>query len=230
MSPRTQRKPARAGYLWLLCLALCIPGWSQRRPTASPSVSFIFDFPGSAPAHYGISVASDGHASYVSDGKLTKDADSDQPYTLDFTLSQPFVDRVFELARQARYFEGNIDSKKKNIASTGDKTLMYKDAQKDTIATYNYSSVPAVQELTGMFQNLSTTLEFGHRLEYDYRYQKLALDQDTKAMENSAARGELVELPAIATVLHKIADDPSVINVVRARTERFLEHPATPGK
>jgi hypothetical protein len=228
MASRALRRSRSIFYLWLACLALCALSWSQNKPAAS--VSFVFDFPGSAPGHYGISVASDGRASYVSDGKLAKDSDSDQAYSLDFTVSQPSVDRIFDLAKQAHYFEGNIDSKKKNIASTGDKTLLYKDAQKSTIASYNYSSVPAVEELTTVFQNLSTTLEFGHRLDYDHHYQKLALDQDTKAMEEAGARGELIELGVIAPTLHKIADDPTVINVVRARIEALLEHAGSAGK
>lgn len=230
MPLRTRRRTPRACSLWFLCVAFCVPGWGQSSPAATATVSFTLDFPGADPAHYGISVASDGHASYVSDGKLAEDAESDESYSLEFTVSQSFVDRVFDRARQAHYFEGNIDSKRKNIASTGDKTLMYKDAEKNTVASYNYSPVPAVQELTSLFQNLSATLEFGHRLTYDYHYQKLALDQETKAMEESAARGELVELAAIAPILRKIADDPSVINVARARIERLLEHAGTAGK
>lgn len=224
MPLRTRRRTHRACSVCLVYLAFSAACWGQSK---TATVSFTLDFPGADPAHYGISVASDGHASYVSDGKVAKDAESDQPYGLEFTVSQPYVDHIFELARQAHYFEGNIDSKKKNIASTGDKILTYRDAQKNTVANYNYSPVPAVQELTSLFQNLSTTLEFGHRLEYDYHYQKLALDEETKAMEDAAARGGLVELAAIAPILRKIADDPSVINHVRARIEQLLEHAGT---
>lgn len=220
MSLCSRRKLAR-GLLALFLLMSCALLWSQNN---AASVSFILDFPGSVPGHYGINIASDGHASYVSDGKLSKDSNSDQDYSTNFTISQLLVTKIFDLAKQAHYFEGNIESKKKNIASTGDKTLMYKDARKDTITTYNYSSISAVQEITTVFQNLSATLEFGHRLEYDYHYQKLALDQDTKAMEDAAGRGELIEVQAIAPTLQKIADDPSVINVVRARIERLLGH------
>ena len=42
----------------------------------------------------------------------------------------------------------------------------------------------AVQQLTQLFQSLSTTLEFGRRLEYFHRYQKLALDEELKRMED----------------------------------------------
>jgi hypothetical protein len=214
-------------YVFLTCLSSGVAGWGQTgqaKPAVVPTVSFTLDFPGTNPDHYGISVTSDGHASYVSDGKLSNDAEPGEPYSLDVTISQPTVLHIFELAKQANYFEGNVDSKNKKVAFTGGKSLMYKDAQKDTLANYNYSPVPAVQELTTLFQNLSATLEFGHRLQYDYHYQKLALDQETKAMEDSAGRGELIELGAIAPILQKIAADPSVINVVRARIERLLQH------
>lgn len=227
MSLCSRRKLARVA-LALFFLIACSQAWGQSNTTAS--VSFILDFPDSVPGHYGIDVASDGHASYVSDGKLNKDSNSDQNYTANFTISQSLVDKIFDLAKQAHYFEGNLDSKKKNIASTGDKTLVYRDARKDTISTYNYSSIPAVQQITAIFANLSATLEFGHRLEYDYHYQKLALDQDTKAMEDAAGRGELIEIQAIAPTLQKIADDASVINVVRARIERLLGPSGGPGK
>ena len=215
--------------IWLprllsLCL-LCLTGLgsAQKAPSTVPTVTFTCDFPGSEPSHYGISISSDGHASYISDGKLTRDSDPDEPFTMNFPVSGATVTRVFDLAKSAGYFSGNIDLKKKNIAFTGDKTLAYSDG-KNTSANYNYSPVPAVQELTALFQKLSATLEFGRRLEFDYRYQKLALDDELKRMEEAANRGELLEVSAAAPLLPKIMQDPSVINTVRARAQRLLGH------
>jgi hypothetical protein len=196
----------------------------QAQSSAAPTVVFNCDFPGSDPAHYGISVSSDGHVSYISDGKLTPDSDSNESSTSDFTIPQPTLSRIFDLTKKAHYFEGDIDSKKKNIASSGDKTLMYKDGQRSTAATYNYSAVPAVQELTALFQNLSITLEFGRRLEYDQRYQKLALDEELKRMDDLSTRGELGDAAVIAPILKKIVDDPSIVNAARARAQRLLDH------
>jgi len=206
--------------LVLVCLMLLVLARAQQAP---PEVAFTCDFPGSDPSHYGISVRSDGHASYVSDGKLAKDADSDEPFRMEFTVSPATTARIFDIAKKANYFAGDIDSKKKNIASTGSKTLVYKDAQRNTVATYNYSPVPAIEEITTLFQGLSTTLEFGRRLEYDYRYQKLALDEELKRMDDLSGRGGVPEVAAIAPILQKIMNDPSVINGVRARAQRLLE-------
>jgi hypothetical protein len=87
-----------------------------------------------------------------------------------------------------------------------------------------------VQELTTFFQGLSTTLEFGHRIGYDLRYQKLALDDELKKMEEMSHSGQIEEISAIAPVLQKIVDDPAVMNVVRGRAQRLLQAAGSPGK
>ena len=115
-------------------------------------------------------------------------------------------------------FAGN-----KKIAFTGAKKLSYKDSQRNTSAAYNYSTVAAVQQLTSLFQSVAATLEFGRRLVYFHRYQKLALDDELKRMEDQARHGELIELQALKPVLQDIYDDTSVMNVVRARAHRILE-------
>jgi len=203
---------------------------AQAQQNVVPTVAFNCDFPGSDPAHYGISVSLDGHASYISDGKLTPDSDPNVPFTIDFTMPQPTLSRIFDLTKKAHYFEGEIDSKKKNLASTGEKTLMYKDGQRSASASYNYSTVPAVQELTELFQNLSITLEHGRRLEYDHRYQKLALDEELKQMEDVSTRGELADVAVIAPILKKIVEDASVVNAARARAQRLLNHAGAESK
>jgi len=212
------------------CLTLCCLVSAHSQQTVVPTVTFTCDFPHSEPDHYVISVAGDGSASYDSDGKLSPESAAGDPFHSDFTASPAARTRVFDLAKRAHYFEGQIDSKNKNLASTGTKTLTYRDAQKSTSATYNYSPVPSIQELTAFFQALSTTLEFGHRLDYYLRYQKLALDEELKKMEEMSNSGELEEISAMAPVLQRIVDDPAVIKVVRARAQRLLQFPGTRSK
>ena len=66
-------------------------------------------------------------------------------------------------------------------------------------------------------------MEFGRRLTYFHRYQKLALDDELKRMEDQARRGDLAEVQALKPVLQEIYDDTSVINVVRARARRIID-------
>jgi hypothetical protein len=191
-----------------------------------PSVTFKFDFPGADPDHYGVTVSSDGRASYDSNGKLSLQSDEGDPFHLEFTVSQPTRNRVFDLAQKAHYFDGKIDSGRKGLASTGAKTLIYKDGEKSTQATYNYSPVQAVQDLTALFQQLSTTLEFGRRLDYCRHYQKTALDEELKHMEEQANENGLTEVAAVAPILQQILNDSSLMNVVRARAQRLLAAPS----
>jgi hypothetical protein len=203
----------------LVCAPQAVVGATATTPA---SLRFTFDFPGSEPSHYVIEVSSEGKASYDSNGKLMPDSTPDESFRLEFTASPETRDRMFSLVKKANYLKGQIDSKKKNLASTGTKVLTYKDGATSSEATYNYSPVPAVQELTDLFQSMSGTLEFGRRLEYFHRYQKLALDEELKQMEEQATHGRITELSAVAPVLKQIADDPAVIKVVRARALRLL--------
>lgn len=216
----------------VLCLLLLALGLAvSARAQEATVVTFTLDFPGSEPSHYVISVSSDGHSTYESDGKLSPDSDAD-PFHLDFAVSPTTSKTIFELAKRAHYFQGQIDSNKRGLASTGAKTLTYKDVRQSGTATYNYSPIVAVQQITQLFQSLSLTLEYGRRLQYFHRYQKLALDEELKRMEEMAHEDSLQELPAVVPILQRIANDSSVINPVRARAQRMIEragadHPAS---
>ena len=60
-----------------------------------------------------------------------------------------------------------------------------------------------VQQMTALFQNLSTTLEFGRRLQYFHHYQKLALDEELKRMEGIADQDNLEEMAAVVPILQR---------------------------
>ena len=210
--------------LQILCLLIfsALLAFSQTAP-APAVVTFTLDFPASQPEHYSIRVQADGSSHYQSSGRLSADSDETDSFDLGFTVTAETRQKIFELAAKAGYFQKDVDSHHKGMAFTGKKTLTYQDARRSGEATYNYSSNPAVRDLTSLMQNLSATLEFGHRLHYDHRYQKLALDEELKRMEEMARSNQLVEVTAIQPILDEIIADPLVINVTRARAQRLLE-------
>ena len=206
-----------------LALASLALLWSLPTRAADPAtVSFSLDFPGSDPDHYSISVQSDAHAKYECSARISQDSEDRETYQTELSLSDATRARIFELAAQAHYFSGKIDSGNHKLANTGAKKLTYKDGQKETTAAYNFSPQPAIQQLTALFQNISATLEFGRRLAHLHRYQKLALDDELKRMENQMRTGDLIELQAVKPILQDIYDDSSVMNVVRARAQRIM--------
>lgn len=155
-------------------------------------------------------------------GSHASSGSSSDPFDYQFNVSEQANARIFELASKAHYFEGDLDYGKHNLANTGAKTLAYHDARRNTHSTYNYTTNQPAQELTTLFQNLSTTLEAGHRLSFYYQYQKLALEQELKRVEELSKSGGLFEVQTINPILKRIIADPSVMNVTRARAERLL--------
>ena len=210
----------------IVCLLIFSELLAYSQIEAPAVVTFTIDFPASEPEHYSIRVPSDGLAHYQSSGHLSADSEEIDSFDLDFAVGAETRQKIFDLAAKADYFKKDIDSHHKGMAFTGKKTLSYKDAQRSGESTYNYSTIPPVQDLTALMQSLSATLEFGHRLQYDHHYQKLAMDEELKRMQEMASSNELVEIAAIQPILDQIVADQSVINVTRARAQRLLEHAA----
>lgn len=195
--------------------------------SVSPVVTFTLDFPDSQPEYYSIRVPADGPAHYQSSGHLSADSDATDNFDFDFVLSAETRSKIMALASKAGYFQKDLDGHHKGMAFTGKKTLSYKDSRRSGESSYNYTANPATQELTTVFQSLSATLEFGHRLDYDHRYQKLALDEELKRMQEMAQDKQLTEVSAIQPILTEIVADQSVVNIARARAQRLLDSPAT---
>lgn len=202
-----------------LLLAAASAFASDAAPAAM--VQFKFDFPGSNPAHYEITVQNDGHDYYISNGDLGNSTSPDST-PFEFSISDKTRQEIFEFAKKANYFAGKVDSGNTKLANTGAKTLVYKDASHNTSATYNYSLDPSVQQITNILQNLSTVLEYGRRLTWFHKYQKLALDDDLRQMQERQQSNTLGDVEAIAPLLKQIADDPSVMRMSRARALRLL--------
>jgi hypothetical protein len=185
------------------------------------TIQFTLDFPQSNPEHYEITIQSDGHSTYSSNGELGN-SPNPETATFEFTISDKTRQDVFELAKKAHYFSGKVDSGNTKIANTGAKTLTYRDDSHNTSAHYNYSMDPAVQQITDVLQKLSTVLEYGRRLTWFHKYQKLAVDDDLKQMEERQRENNLGDLEAVAPLLKQIASDSSVMRMSRARALRLL--------
>ncbi len=206
---------------WLLALGSDAQTTKDQTPQL-PTVSYAEDFAGANPSHYEITITRDGQGTYISNGQLSSDAQPAELTPVPFAISDAVRNQIFDLAKHAHYFEGKVDSGRTNIANTGAKTLSYHDDKHETKATYNYSEIPAIQQETSIFQNLSTTLEFGRSLTFFHKYQKLALDDELKKMDDLRRDGMLGDVQAIAPILRDIAHDQRVMNMTRSRALRLL--------
>ena len=77
---------------------------------------------------------------------------------------------------------------------------------------------------------MESTLDYGRRLAFYHRYQKLALDDELNRMEAQAKENELSEIQSVEPVLQEIVDDNSVINIVRARAKALIQMESQEGQ
>jgi hypothetical protein len=220
------------------CVLFALPGGGAAQNSTSlnppiPTVTFERYWEAVKPQDYVITVQSTGNTTYLSRNPSlppeqaatpaeAHEAALDPNYQIQFLMSEANRARVFKLAEQANFFNGNFDYTKHAMANTGRKTLTYADISRHYQTVYNYSQNKAIEELTELFQNISTTLEFGRKLAFTYKYDKLGLDADLAAMEDAAQGHNLAELQVIAPVLQQIADDPTVLNIARQKAKKIL--------
>jgi hypothetical protein len=188
-------------------------------------VTFTFNWPSVEPHRYIISVDAGGDATYQSwtADSAAGQSSADEPYMLKFTVSTATRDRIFVLARQLKYFNGDFDYHKHRVAFTGDKTLAYADPDKNYLTRYNWSENSGVGELTALFQGISTTIEAGRHLKRLHRFDRLGLEEELKSLEQLAVEHRATEVQAIAPILEQLAEDPAVLNIARQRARHLLQ-------
>jgi hypothetical protein len=191
--------------------------------TDQASVWFNFEWNGGFPwESYSIRVQSDGKVHFSGTPNSSQVGSAD-PVQQDFTISETNRQKIFDSARRLNYFQGDFDSHLKHIAQTGAKTLVYKSAQVQGSSTYNYSPNPDVQQLTQLCLGLATTIDYGRKLAWSYRYEKLGLDEQLRQLEALQARHQVEELSLIEPILRKIADDPNLMHISRQSAQRLLK-------
>lgn len=207
-------------------LLLVAQNANQDRNPPVPTITYENYWQAARPQSVTITAKSDGPTTYLSrnpDVPAGSDRAQDPDYHVDFTMSAGNRKKIFQLAEKANYFHGDFDFHKHAMANTGRKTLTYADVQRHFQTVYNYSDNKAIQEITAIFQNISTTMEHGRRLAFMQKYDKLGLDAEMKATENDARNHQLAEIQAIAPVLQNVANDPTVLNIARQSARRVLK-------
>lgn len=219
-------KVLSAIFLSAFSVLLMAQNANQDRTPPVPTITFDSYWQAARPQNVTITVKSDGPATYLSrnpDVAAGTERAQDPDYHVEFTMSPANRNRIFQLAEKANYFHGDFDFRKHAMANTGRKTLTYADIQRHFQTVYNYSENKAIQEITAIFQNVTTTLEHGRKLASMHKYDKLGLDEELKKTEDDAHNHQLAEVQAIAPVLENIAEDPMVINIARQRARRILK-------
>ncbi|ABF42618.1 hypothetical protein Acid345_3617 [Candidatus Koribacter versatilis Ellin345] len=221
--------------LSILLFVSLAAGAQEPAPSLPPAkagtaaVQFVFDWSVQNPPRYEISVDSTGRATYHCEPAADeKGGSAPDAYSVEWTASEATRTKIFDAAEKLDYFkDGNYDTKAK-VAKTGVKTLTYKDGSRDSSTRYNYSENPLVRDLTHIFQSIATTAEMGRKLRHDFRFDKLGVEADLKALQEEQKQGNALEFGSIAPILQKIIDDPNMMRMSQQRAKDMLRVAALP--
>lgn len=211
------------------CAAQTTAPSSSSATAMQTEVSFQFERQGLAVPRFTLSVREDGSGSYkaeeapVSGGSAALQPTVGKHIDRAITISEPTVEAIFKEARSLDYFNIDCESKAKNIANTGKKTLSYSGADGRGSCTYNYSENKSVNALTETFQAIAFTLDEGRRLEFLHRYDRLGLDAEMETLTHEYEQKRALELGTISPTLTSLASDDALMQRVRTRATRLLE-------
>src|SRR5450759_6015855 len=181
-----------------IALVLVLPASAQPQAApaaAQPSVTFNFEWSQGIPwQKYSITVQADGNTHFQGTPAPDGPGGDTDPFQQDFTMSEANRSKIFDLAKKLNYFQGDFDSHLKRIAQTGSKTLEYKSATAHGSATYNWSQNVDVQELTDLFVAIASTLDYGRKLTFQYRFDKLGLNARLRELADLQANPYAEEL------------------------------------
>jgi hypothetical protein len=218
-----------------LALILVAAALAQE-PAPTGTIAFRFERAGNVIPNFTLTLHADGSATYQV--SYPPEVPKYSPYaatiaslpntdvTVNVTLTPALTARVFDQVRGTNGFRAGCASKAKNIADTGTKTLTYTSASSAATCVYNYADDKTIVSLTSTFQAIAFTLDEGRKLAIKHRYDRLALDPETEFLATAAKQGNALEFGTIAPTLRAIADDPQVLERVRARATSLLAQAA----
>ena len=184
---------------------------------------FRFDWNQGQPwLNYVFTVKEDGATHFTGVGNPSDNGDNDI-FQQDFVMSAANVEKLWQWAKATGYFEGQFESKVKNVAKTGTKTLEFHGSGIDNSTAYNFSPNPNIEQLTHLFQAMALTIDYGRKLAYQYRFDKLGMDKRLQELTDLRATGMVDELQIIQPILQKIADDDNVMHVARLEAKQLLK-------
>lgn len=208
------------------CLApTAVCAAAQQTPAPPPAATIVFKLSwdkGLPWTDYTFTVNENGATHFSGTLNPAESGDTD-PVEQDFMMSEANLQQIFQLAKATDYFQGQFETKTRNVAKTGAKTLEFHSPSLNTLTTYNFSPNLDIQQLTKLFQSIATTIDYGRKLAFQYRFDKLGMDSRLKELVDLHATGRAVELQIIEPVLRKIADDDGVMHVARMQAKQLLK-------
>ena len=229
--------PVRPHLLPALLAALAASAICAQQPAQPPAgETLVFHFERAAlpvPA-YTFTLHQDGTGTYAASYAAAVPASKFAPVypqaqtappvetTRPIALSPRITAQLFDRVRSTDRFRSGCESKLKNIADTGAKTITYTTPEGSAHCTYNFTENKTVAAITETFQGIAQTLDEGRTIDLKHRYDRLGLDRELSNLADAVHDGRAIEVATIAPVLQSLCDDSQVMERVRKRAAGLL--------
>jgi hypothetical protein len=185
-----------------------------------PTVTFTKSLWGANPSYYSITVSSMGTTSYWADPG--SDQRAGEPEMDDFTATNRTTQKIFRLTEELHLFKGTFKTSDEN-GRMGWKSLIFAEGPTLNEIDYTSSNDRLINQLTKLFDSISTTMECGWRLSRLDGGDPTALAAELKQTQRRVTRGQLAEFEAIAPIVQDIAFDPRIPEVSRRYAHDLLK-------
>ena len=203
--------------LWLLlvCAGFCVPLGGEDSGPARLSYTRVLK--GSSPEYIAITVDSNGSGTY--EGRELSDPPSPRPMKLSAATTQ----KLFTLAGELNYFQAiDLESHKK-VANLGWKTLTYETDGRKYSAEFNYTLRRDAQELTDLFEKISSVEQHIQTLEFAIKYDHLSLPHELLRIQIDLDNKALADPELMVPALEQIARNPRFLHLAKVRAQNILQ-------
>lgn len=142
---------------------------------------------------------------------------SDDPSPQEFQLSQPVVQRIFDLAGRLHDFNGVNLEIHRRIANLGEKTFIYESGSQVYQTSFNYSTDSAAENLVNLFENLTRQQIDLSDLQRTMRYDHLGVNDVLLRVEKDYDDKALPDPSELLPSLDRLAKDATYIDIARER-------------
>ncbi len=184
---------------------------AQAQTADIPAITYRRVFQGSTPEFIEIVVRQDGAAR--ADVRQLDEAAAPEA----FDVGPPVREKIFEMARELRNFQGADLDVHRRVAYLGQKTFRWEKGAEAYETQYNYTLDTNASRLQLIFEGLAQQQVDLATLEQKLRYDRLGVNDALRQFEHNVNQRTLPEPERFLPVLDRIAEDTRLIEMARQR-------------
>ncbi len=194
-----------------------LAAFEEGNPSIHPTLAYTKVFVGSQPEYIYIRVDTSGQGVY--EGRSLEDESDPKP----LILGEKVTGRLFALTEELDHFRGLRFKSKKGIANLGEKTLIYRDSEREHKVVYNHSTNRSLRELVSLFEKIANVQRHLAVLQHAVKFDRLGLATHLRKIQIDLEREAIADPQQLVSTLKQIASDPRLLNLAQSRAQSILE-------